>query len=71
MLARLLTVCLFGLGIPSLAYAADWPAPIQSLAEQGITVVKKIDAPKGMTGYAAKAGQTPVAHSVTASHACR
>lgn len=65
MLARLLIVCLFGLSMPGLAYAADWPAPIQSLTEQGITIVKKIDAPEGMTGYAAKAGQTPVALYLT------
>ena len=51
--------------VSGLAHAADWPAPIQRLADQGVTVIKKIDAPEGMTGYAAKAGQRPVALYLT------
>ena len=51
--------------VSGLARAADWPAPIQRLADQGVTVIKKIDAPEGMTGYAAKAGQRPVALYLT------
>lgn len=42
------------------ASADDWPVPIQQMADKGLTIVKRFDAPGGLTGYAAKAGHTPV-----------
>ncbi|MGB7758058.1 MAG: thiol:disulfide interchange protein DsbG [Salinisphaera sp.] len=47
------------------AHAADWPAPIQQMADKGLTIVKRFDAPGGLTGYAARAGHTPVALYLT------
>lgn len=59
-------VLFFALSLFTLsATAADWPAPIQRLADQGLTIVKRFDAPGGLTGYAARAGQTPVALYLT------
>ncbi|MGN8159653.1 thiol:disulfide interchange protein DsbG [Salinisphaera sp. RV14] len=55
-------VTLLGVGA---ARAGDWPAPIQQLADKGLTVVKRFDAPGGLTGYAARAGHTPVALYLT------
>lgn len=43
----------------------DWPAPIQQMADKGLTIVESFDAPGGLTGYAAKAGQRPVALYLT------
>lgn len=40
----------------STATAESWPAPIQALADRGIQIVKKFDAPGELTGYAARAG---------------
>lgn len=60
--------CLFtllALLVVGAASAADWPAPIQQMADKGLTIVKRFDAPGGLTGYAAKAGHTPVALYLT------
>ncbi|MES1936755.1 disulfide isomerase/thiol-disulfide oxidase [Salinisphaera hydrothermalis C27AD] len=60
--------CLFALLAllsASAASAADWPAPIQQMADKGLTIVKRFDAPGGLTGYAARAGHTPVALYLT------
>lgn len=38
------------------AAGKSWPAPIQALADRGIRIVKKFDAPGEITGYAARAG---------------
>lgn len=70
-LAALVTVLLICVSAPVLA-ASDassttrhWPAPIQQMADKGLTIVKAFDAPGGLTGYAAKAGHRPVALYLT------
>lgn len=55
---------------PALAAKADtekpqWPAPIQQMADKGLTIVKQFKAPSGLVGYAAKAGNTPIALYLT------
>ncbi|MGB7754827.1 MAG: thiol:disulfide interchange protein DsbG [Salinisphaera sp.] len=60
--------CLFALIAllgAAVASAANWPAPIQQMADKGLTIVKRFDAPGGLTGYAARAGHTPVALYLT------
>lgn len=49
-----------GLTTAGALQAKDWPAPIQKMADQGMKIVKHFDAPSGLEGYVAKAGQTPV-----------
>ncbi|MGO2383736.1 MAG: thiol:disulfide interchange protein DsbG, partial [Halomonas sp.] len=45
------------------ATAAEWPAPIQELEQQGLTIHGEFDAPDGLTGYAGSArGQTIAAY---------
>ncbi|NVE93256.1 thiol:disulfide interchange protein DsbG, partial [Halomonas titanicae] len=45
------------------ATADEWPAPIQELEQQGLTIHGEFDAPDGLTGYAASArGQTVAAY---------
>jgi len=65
----LLCALLCGLGVP-LASAASkdrpaWPPAIQQMADKGLTIVTAFDAPGGLKGYAAKAGNTPVALYLT------
>ena len=40
--------------------APQWPAPIRNLEGKGLTIVEAFDAPGGMTGYAARAGNRPL-----------
>ena len=45
------------------ATADEWPAPIQELEQQGLTIHGEFDAPDGLTGYAGSArGQTVAAY---------
>ncbi|WP_254902929.1 thiol:disulfide interchange protein DsbG [Halomonas sp. CSM-2] len=45
------------------ATADEWPAPIQELEQQGLTIHGEFDAPDGLTGYAASArGQSVAAY---------
>lgn len=55
-------LCLLAAGA---VQADDWPAPIQKMADRGLKIVKSFDAPGGLTGYAARAGHTPVALYLT------
>ena len=52
--------------LASAALARNWPAPIQSLADQGFTIIKRFDAPGGLQGYAARDGAAPIALYLTA-----
>lgn len=68
----LMGLLLMGVAAPTMA-ASDsssatkhWPAPIQQMADKGLTIVKAFDAPGDLKGYAAKAGQRPVALYLTA-----
>ncbi|GAB3672321.1 thiol:disulfide interchange protein DsbG [Salinisphaera aquimarina] len=47
------------------AAAEPWPAPIRTIEEKGVTIVKQFDAPGGMTGYAARAGSRPISLYLT------
>lgn len=47
------------------ATAQPWPAPIRSIQEKGVTIVKQFDAPGGMKGFAARAGNRPLALYLT------
>ncbi|MES1938878.1 disulfide isomerase/thiol-disulfide oxidase [Salinisphaera sp. T5B8] len=42
------------------AAAQQWPAPIRNIQDKGVTIVEAFDAPGGMTGYAARAGNRPL-----------
>ncbi|ERJ20443.1 Thioldisulfide interchange protein DsbG [Salinisphaera shabanensis E1L3A] len=42
------------------AAAPEWPAPIRNIQDKGVTIVEEFDAPGGMTGYAARAGNRPL-----------
>lgn len=66
--APILVACLSFILLFSAATAAvaqPWPAPIQQIADKGVTIVKKFDAPGGMTGYAARAGSRPISLYLT------
>lgn len=53
--------CLLAAGVAQANdQANDWPKPIQQMADKGLTIVKRFDAPGGLTGYAARAGHRPV-----------
>ncbi|RJS91102.1 thiol:disulfide interchange protein DsbG [Salinisphaera sp. Q1T1-3] len=61
-----LFVIVIGCLVSAVAVAApSWPAPIQRMADKGLTILGPFDAPGGVTGYAARAGQTPVALYLT------
>lgn len=40
-------------GAIPMAMAEEWPAPIQAIADQGLTIHGDFEAPSGLTGYAA------------------
>lgn len=42
------------------AATPEWPAPIRNIQDKGVTIVEEFDAPGGMTGYAARAGNRPL-----------
>lgn len=66
MVSRLLVaVALAGLAVAASA-TPRWPAPIQTMADRGLSIIGRFDAPGGLTGYAARAGRTPVALYLTA-----
>lgn len=48
------------------ACAADYPAPVQALVEQGVEVHARFDAPGGLTGYAARIQGQPLTLYLTA-----
>lgn len=50
---------------PSLATAEDWPAPLQALEKQGLTIHERFEAPAGLTGYAASVQGRELAAYVT------
>lgn len=64
--AALMGLLLMAIATPAIAAsdssseARHWPAPIQQMADKGLTIVKAFDAPGGLKGYAAKAGHRPV-----------
>ncbi|RTR07178.1 thiol:disulfide interchange protein DsbG [Halomonas nitroreducens] len=60
-----LALTLAGLSLPLAAPAADWPAPIQALADQGLTIHERFEAPGGLTGFAASAQGREVAVYLT------
>ncbi|ROO28474.1 dihydroneopterin aldolase [Salinisphaera orenii MK-B5] len=65
---RIATACLLGLALGAfgaLAQAQPWPAPIRSIEDKGVTIVGQFDAPGGMQGFAARAGDRPVALYLT------
>ncbi len=51
-------------GLPY-AVAEDWPAPVQAIAEQGLTIHGSFEAPGGLTGYAASYQSQEVAIYLT------
>lgn len=55
-LALALLVCAFA----AAAQAGRWPAPVQQLADKGVTIVRRFAAPGGLTGFVARAGHRPV-----------
>lgn len=56
LLSRLSHLVLWtGLSAVSVSHAEELPAPIQALAEQGITIHEAFDAPGGLRGYGASA----------------
>ncbi|WP_148253073.1 thiol:disulfide interchange protein DsbG [Aidingimonas lacisalsi] len=63
--ARHVTGALVGLLLPLTTMAQEWPAPIQALEAQGLTIHDAFDAPAGMTGYAASAQGREVAIYLT------
>lgn len=57
MIYRLLVFILAGLSLLATTVAAkSLPAPVQALADRGIKIVQKFDAPGEVTGYAAQVG---------------
>lgn len=40
----------------AVAQAQPWPAPIRSIEKKGVSIVKQFEAPGGMTGFVARAG---------------
>ncbi|SHE78438.1 thiol:disulfide interchange protein DsbG [Modicisalibacter ilicicola DSM 19980] len=62
----LLLLALPGLFWPLASLAEEeWPAPIQALEKQGLTVHERFEAPAGLTGYAASVQGREVAVYVT------
>jgi len=55
--------CLLFTALPALAQ--PWPAPIRTIEQQGVTIIKQFKAPDGMTGFAARAGNRPLALYLT------
>ncbi|AAZ98740.1 thiol:disulfide interchange protein DsbG [Thiobacillus denitrificans ATCC 25259] len=56
------------LALPAQALAAEaknWPAPIMALQTEGVEVVGTFKAPGGLTGYAGRVGQQPLAIYLT------
>jgi len=49
----------------SMATAADYPAPVQVLIDQGVSVEAKFEAPGGLTAYAARIQGQPLALYLT------
>lgn len=47
------------------AYAADYPAPVQVLIEQGVQIEAEFKAPSGLTAYAARIQGQPLALYLT------
>ncbi|MDA8129595.1 MAG: thiol:disulfide interchange protein DsbG [Betaproteobacteria bacterium] len=47
------------------AEAKNWPAPIKALQAEGVEVVGTFKAPSGLTGYAGRVGQQPLAIYLT------
>ena len=65
---RIATACLLGLvlgAFATLIQAQPWPAPIRSIEDKGVTIVGQFDAPGGMQGFAARAGDRPLALYLT------
>nr|WP_299380465.1 thiol:disulfide interchange protein DsbG [uncultured Halomonas sp.] len=66
---HLLLFALPGLLWPLISVAEDhdskWPAPVQALEKQGLTVHERFEAPAGLTGYAASVQGREVAVYVT------
>ncbi len=44
----------------------DWPAPVKALIDQGVEVTGRFAAPGGLSGFAGRVGQQPLAIYVTA-----
>ncbi|WP_227369386.1 thiol:disulfide interchange protein DsbG [Halomonas sp. M20] len=63
----LLIVVLTGLLWPldGMAQESKWPAPVQALEKQGLTVHERFETPAGLTGYAASVQGREVAVYVT------
>ena len=53
-------------GISSLAFAQDYPAPVQALQERGVEILDDFAAPAGFSGYAGVYYGVPLAIYVTA-----
>ncbi|WP_232090445.1 thiol:disulfide interchange protein DsbG [Billgrantia diversa] len=47
------------------AFATDWPAPIEQLEQQGLTIQGEFDAPGGLKGYAGSARGQAIAAYLT------
>lgn len=47
------------------AEAKNWPAPIKALQAEGVEVLGTFKAPSGLTGYAGRVGQQPLAIYLT------
>ncbi|ERL49921.1 thiol:disulfide interchange protein DsbG [Halomonas huangheensis] len=47
------------------ALAQEWPAPIQQIEQEGVTIHGEFDAPGGLKGYAASINGQPVAAYLT------
>ncbi|MGK0547804.1 thiol:disulfide interchange protein DsbG [Halomonas cupida] len=60
-----LGLLLTGLSLPLTSLAQQWPAPIQALEEQGLTIHERFDAPGDLTGYATSAQGREIAVYVT------
>lgn len=54
------------LALPSAVLAEEWPAPIQALADQGLTIHERFAAPGDLTGFAASAQGREIAVYLTA-----
>lgn len=68
---RLARFAVHGLALSALllvslsALSQPWPAPIRSIEEKGVTIVKQFKGPGGLTGFAARAGNRPLALYLT------
>lgn len=56
------------LAAPTVALAADYPAPIKAMQERGIEVLEKVDAPANLTAYTALYQGRPLVLYVTADN---